>query len=165
MKGSRTLAYGNEDRSADDHEEPDWCNSRDFYPIVVSRAARGLPRFLPKWFGLEVVFEASGSSCLPRRRQTVPAWLHASLASDRSSGARAVQRQGHVSRVPGGRTPPTEYERFEREGASPVLSLRDEPFGQRRFGSFDPAGVWIDVVEQIEPGARLVGPLPFLNPG
>jgi hypothetical protein len=25
------------------------------------------------------------------------------------------------------------------------------PFGQRRFGLFDPAGVWIDVVEQIEP--------------
>jgi hypothetical protein len=33
------------------------------------------------------------------------------------------------------------------------LSLRDEPFGQRRFGLFDPAGVWIDVVEQIEPAA------------
>lgn len=26
-------------------------------------------------------------------------------------------------------------------------------FGQRRFGLFDPAGVWIDVVEQIEPAA------------
>jgi len=34
--------------------------------------------------------------------------------------------------------------------AAIVLSLRDEPFGQRRFGLFDPAGVWIDVVEQIE---------------
>lgn len=34
------------------------------------------------------------------------------------------------------------------------FSLRDEPFGQRRFGLFDPAGVWIDVVEQIghQPG-------------
>jgi hypothetical protein len=31
------------------------------------------------------------------------------------------------------------------------LSLRNEPFGQRRFGLFDPAGVWIDVVEQIDP--------------
>ena len=33
------------------------------------------------------------------------------------------------------------------------LTLRDEPFGQRRFGLFDPAGVWLDVVEQIEPAA------------
>ena len=38
-----------------------------------------------------------------------------------------------------------------REGGAPIeLELRDEPFGQRRFGLFDPAGVWIDVVEQIE---------------
>jgi hypothetical protein len=28
-----------------------------------------------------------------------------------------------------------------------------EPFRQRRFGLFDPAGVWIDVVQQIEPAA------------
>ncbi len=46
-----------------------------------------------------------------------------------------------------------EYERFVREGAPIALALRDEPFGQRRFGLFDPAGVWIDVVEQIEPVA------------
>jgi uncharacterized glyoxalase superfamily protein PhnB len=46
-----------------------------------------------------------------------------------------------------------EYERFVRQGAAVTLSLRDEPFGQRRFGLFDPAGVWIDVVEQIEPAA------------
>ena len=34
-----------------------------------------------------------------------------------------------------------------------MLSLRDEPFGQRRFGLFDPAGTWVDVVEQIDPEA------------
>jgi hypothetical protein len=38
----------------------------------------------------------------------------------------------------------------KRNFADIALSLRDEPFGQRRFGLFDPAGVWIDVVEQIE---------------
>jgi uncharacterized glyoxalase superfamily protein PhnB len=45
----------------------------------------------------------------------------------------------------------TEHERFVRAGAPVTLSLRDEPLGQRRFGLFDPAGVWIDVVAQIEP--------------
>lgn len=43
-----------------------------------------------------------------------------------------------------------EYERFRRGGAPLILPLRDEPFGQRRFGLFDPAGTWIDAVEQIE---------------
>ena len=46
-----------------------------------------------------------------------------------------------------------EHDRFVQDGAVLGLSLRDEPFGQRRFGLFDPAGVWIDVVEQIEPAA------------
>lgn len=45
----------------------------------------------------------------------------------------------------------SEYERMTREGAPVTLQLVDEPFGQRRFGLFDPAGVWIDVVEQIDP--------------
>lgn len=34
-------------------------------------------------------------------------------------------------------------------GLVPDLALTDEPFGQRRFGFFDPSGLWVDVVEQI----------------
>ncbi|HEX7813285.1 MAG TPA: hypothetical protein VF460_15370 [Burkholderiales bacterium] len=29
--------------------------------------------------------------------------------------------------------------------------LRDEAWGQRRCGLFDPSGLWVDVVQQIEP--------------
>ena len=36
-------------------------------------------------------------------------------------------------------------------GSSRDHPLTDEPWGQRRFGIRDPAGVWVDVVEQIEP--------------
>jgi len=31
--------------------------------------------------------------------------------------------------------------------------MTDEPWGQRRFGVTDPAGMWVDVVEQIKPAA------------
>jgi len=44
----------------------------------------------------------------------------------------------------------SEHDRFVQGGANLVLPLGEEPFGQRRFGLFDPAGVWIDVVEQID---------------
>ena len=44
-----------------------------------------------------------------------------------------------------------EYERLTREGLTCALDLTDEPWGQRRFGVVDPAGMWVDVVEQIEP--------------
>ncbi len=46
-----------------------------------------------------------------------------------------------------------EHERFLRDGAPVSYAVRDEPFGQRRFGLFDPAGVWIDVVQHIESAA------------
>jgi uncharacterized glyoxalase superfamily protein PhnB len=32
-----------------------------------------------------------------------------------------------------------------------AYALRDEPWGQRRFGLVDPSGTWVDVVQQIEP--------------
>jgi catechol 2,3-dioxygenase-like lactoylglutathione lyase family enzyme len=36
-------------------------------------------------------------------------------------------------------------------GAVPAVSLRDEPWGQRHFMLRDPAGVWVDVVQPIDP--------------
>ena len=44
-----------------------------------------------------------------------------------------------------------EYKRLKALGATITLPLRDEPFGQRRFGLVDPAGILIHVYEQIDP--------------
>ena len=46
-----------------------------------------------------------------------------------------------------------EYQRLVEAGLTCDLELTDEPWGQRRFGVVDPAGMWLDVVEQIEPDA------------
>jgi catechol 2,3-dioxygenase-like lactoylglutathione lyase family enzyme len=45
------------------------------------------------------------------------------------------------------------FAEFQRNGGPVGLQLTDEPFGQRRFGFTDPSGLWVDVVEQIEPAA------------
>ena len=42
---------------------------------------------------------------------------------------------------------------FQGRGGVAELPLTDEAFGQRRFGFRDPSGLWVDVVEQIEPQA------------
>ena len=124
---------------------------QDFYPIVVTEQLVACRDFYRKWFGLEVVFEAS--------------WFVLLAAAAGNRASLAFMHPSHPTAPPGPEPfsgkgmclefqvadAAAEYERFEREGAPPVLSLRDEPFGQRRFGLFDPAGVWIDVVEQIEP--------------
>jgi uncharacterized glyoxalase superfamily protein PhnB len=45
------------------------------------------------------------------------------------------------------------FEKVTASGLQVEYPLTDEPFGQRRFGFHDPSGLWIDIVEQIEPQA------------
>ncbi|HWM94361.1 MAG TPA: VOC family protein [Thermoanaerobaculia bacterium] len=128
-------------------------NLQSFYPIIVTPHLTRCRDFYRRWFRLEVVFEAS--------------WF-VLLGTGAGAGTHlAFMHPDHPSAPPGPETfngkgmclefqvedAALEHERFVREGAVLSLSLRDEPFGQRRFGLFDPAGVWIDVVEQIEPAA------------
>jgi catechol 2,3-dioxygenase-like lactoylglutathione lyase family enzyme len=124
---------------------------QDFYPIVVTARLTDCRDFYRRWFALEVVFEAS--------------WFVLLSAGDGGKVSLAFMHPDHPSAPPGPEPfagtgmclefqvedARAEHERFTRGGAPITLSLRDEPFGQRRFGLFDPAGVWIDVVEQIEP--------------
>ena len=122
---------------------------QDFYPIVVTEHLVACRDFYGRWFGLDVVFQAS--------------WF-VLMGAREGRGSLAFMHPGHPSAPPGPEPfsgkgvclefqvadARAEYARFQRDGADITLSLRDEPFGQRRFGLFDPAGVWIDVVEQIE---------------
>jgi uncharacterized glyoxalase superfamily protein PhnB len=43
------------------------------------------------------------------------------------------------------------YQTMQKSGARFAYTLKDEPWGQRRFALKDPNGIWIDVVEQIPP--------------
>jgi catechol 2,3-dioxygenase-like lactoylglutathione lyase family enzyme len=45
------------------------------------------------------------------------------------------------------------YEACLASGMSVDYRLQQEPFGQLRFGFSDPSGLWVDVVEQVEPAA------------
>jgi catechol 2,3-dioxygenase-like lactoylglutathione lyase family enzyme len=126
---------------------------QSFYPIVVTEQLTACRDFYRRWFGLEVVFEASwfvllsaGESGPANLAFMHPAHPLAPPGPERFNGqGMCLEFQVEDARA--------EHERFTREGAPITLPLRDEPFGQRRFGLFDPAGVWIDVVEQIEPAA------------
>lgn len=125
---------------------------KSVYPIVVTPHLLACRDFYRRWFGLEVLFEAS--------------WF-VLLAHDGngSGGTLAFMHPDHPTAPPGPEPfsgkgmclefevadARAEHDRFASGGAPIALPLRDEPFGQRRFGLFDPAGVWIDVVEQIEP--------------
>ena len=120
------------------------------YPIVVTDKLRECRDFHARWFGLDVIFEAD--------------WICV-LSAGGGAPAIAFMHSRHPS------TPPSpgpyegdgmfltlqvadaagEFERLASAGLRFDLELRDEPWGQRRFGVVDPSGMWVDVVEQIEP--------------
>ncbi|MPZ48558.1 MAG: glyoxalase [Dehalococcoidia bacterium] len=120
----------------------------DSYPIIVTERLTGCRDFYARWFGFEVAFEAT--------------WF---VLLVNGSTSLAFMSPDHPSSPP---TPATytgdgmfltlqvedaaaEYDRLSTAGLSFDLPLTDEPWGQRRFGVVDPAGMWIDVVQQIEP--------------
>ena len=121
------------------------------YPIVVTDKIAESRDFYRKWFGFEVVFEAS--------------WFVYLTSSENPAYGIAFMTPEHPSRPPGperfnGRgilltlqvaDAKAEFERLRRAGLSFAHPLTDEPWGQRRFGVIDPAGVWVDVVQQTEP--------------
>jgi catechol 2,3-dioxygenase-like lactoylglutathione lyase family enzyme len=120
------------------------------YPIVVTDKLHECRDFYTRWFGLEVIFEAN--------------WIVV-LSTDGEAPTVAFMHPEHPS------TPPEpapfsgdgafltlqvddaagEYERARTAGLECTLELTEEPWGQRRFAAIDPAGMWVDVVEQIEP--------------
>lgn len=138
---------------------------QSFYPIIVTPHLASCRDFYGRWFRLEVLFEAS--------------WFVLLGAKNGVSANLAFMHPDHPSAPPGPEVfsgkgmclefqvadATAEYDRFVRDGAVVSLSLRDEPFGQRRFGLFDPAGVWIDVVEQIDSAAGWWDKYLVTNPG
>jgi catechol 2,3-dioxygenase-like lactoylglutathione lyase family enzyme len=122
---------------------------QDFYPIVVTEHLAHCRDFYRRWFGLEVVFEATWFVLLGGPVKASLAFMHPGHPSappgPEPFSGKGMCLEFHVADAR------AEHERFVKEEAPITLSLRDEPFGQRRFGLFDPAGVWIDVVEQIDP--------------
>jgi catechol 2,3-dioxygenase-like lactoylglutathione lyase family enzyme len=125
----------------------------DCYPIVVTTELAACREFYERYFHLQAGFAST--------------WFLWLTAGANGPASLAFMHPEHPSAPPGPEAfsgqgmclefqvadAAAEYERFQALGAPLTYPLTDEPFGQRRFGLFDPAGVWLDVVEQIEPAA------------
>jgi catechol 2,3-dioxygenase-like lactoylglutathione lyase family enzyme len=124
---------------------------KDLYSIFVTDKVVECRDFYRRWFGFQVVFEASW-------------FVYLAAPGDHAFGI-AFMRPDHPSQPPGPETfsgrgmfltlqvadAAAEFERLTRAGAEIGYPLRDEAWGQRRFGLYDPAGTWVDIVEQIDP--------------
>jgi uncharacterized glyoxalase superfamily protein PhnB len=134
-------------------KEEDPVQLQSAYPVVVTERTKlaDCRDFYVRWFGFQVVFEAT--------------WFVYLQAGGDSPYGIAFMADDHPSQPPGPEIfsgkgmfltlqvedAAAEFERLEEAGLPIVYPLREEPWGQRRFGALDPAGTWVDLVEQIEP--------------
>jgi len=124
---------------------------KDLYTIIVTDKRAECRDFYVRWFGFQVVFEASW-------------FVYLAAAGDHPFGI-AFMAPDHPSQPPGperfsGRgllitiqvaDAAAEFERLSRAGVAIAYPLKDEPWGQRRFALVDPAGAWVDVIQTIDP--------------
>ncbi len=123
----------------------------DSYPLIMSEHWRAARDFHVRWFGFTALFESDW--CVYLRSGGEPG--HALMLMDpdhpsRPPGRESHQGQGLILTFQVADAAAA-FERLSAAGLPIHHGLADEPWGQRRFRTRDPAGVWIDVVEQTAP--------------
>lgn len=129
---------------------------RDLYPLITTPKMFEARDFYVTHFTFEVVFEANWFVYL------------SGPAQEGSRGATlAFMKPDHPTNPPGPESfnglgmiltvevddAGATFEALRSSGADITYPLTDEDWGQRRFMTRDPAGVLVDVVQQIEPKA------------
>lgn len=126
-----------------------------FYPVIMTDAVTQTARFYVDHFRFEPKFESDW-------------YVH--LQSREDEGVNIAVLDGdHETIPPGGRGRASgmllnfevedvdaEYARAEAAGLPILLTLRDEPFGQRHFITRDPSGVLIDIIKPIPPSPEFL---------
>ena len=124
---------------------------QDLYAVIVTDQRAECRDFYVRWFGFQVVFEASW-------------FVYLVAAGDHAFGL-AFMAPAHPSQPPGPDTfdgkgmfltlqvadAALEFQRVKGAGLEIAYELHDEPWGQRRFALYDPARTWVDVVQPIDP--------------
>lgn len=129
---------------------------RDLYPLITTPALFEARDFYVRHFGFEVAFQATWFVYLsgpsePGARGAVLAFMHPDHPSV-PPGPEAFNGLGMILTIEVGDASRV-YDRLTARGAPVVHPLTEEAWGQLRFMTRDPAGVLVDVVQQIEPEA------------
>ncbi|ESX78773.1 VOC family protein [Mesorhizobium sp. M0027] len=126
-----------------------------YYPVLMTGDVAGTAAFYVAHFGFKPLFEADW-------------YIHLRSAEDRRVNLGIVQGdhetipeegRGRASGVLINfevRDPDAVYEWITAAGLPILLTLRDEPFGQRHFITKDPNGVLIDVIRPIPPSPEFL---------
>ncbi len=121
-----------------------------YYPVIMTNDVTGTADFYRAHFGFAALFESDWYVHL-QLEGDAPVNLavldgqHATIPEQARGRAAGVILNFEVE------DPDAAYARAQAAGLPILLSLRDEPFGQRHFITSDPNGVLIDIIKPIPP--------------
>lgn len=122
----------------------------EIYTGFICKKLKETKEFYIRWFKMQVIFESSWFILLQtgEKKKFHIAFMHEKHPSSPPSDAAFKGGVWLTLQVADAKT---EYEMLQKAGIQITYHLKDEPWGQRRFGVTDPNGIYIDVVEQTEP--------------
>lgn len=125
------------------------------YTVLMTNDLSACHDFYTKWFGFEPVFESTWFLMLVSQgeRPFTIAFMDEQHPSTPPSLPIFTNQAGafltlQVEDVK------TVYDQVKQAGMPIHYHLKEEAWGQRRFSVIDPNGLFIDIVEQIEPAAE-----------
>lgn len=117
------------------------------YPVFITDKLRECRTFYER-LGFSVVFEASWFLYLSSGSFSVAFMAPDHPSSPPKPGSFAGDGAFLTFQVVNAAAT---YDELRNDGFEIAYALRNEPWGQKRFALLDPAGIWVDIVEQIEP--------------
>ncbi len=128
-------------------------NYQDIYPVFVTKDLKTTKDFYIKWLNFQVYFESSffillTATCGDR---SFSIGLIDEIHPSSPPTIPAMNSQSGVFLTLQVEDAQGEYDRLNSAGLNIYYHLKDEAWGQRRFGLIDPNGMYIDIVQQIEP--------------
>ena len=121
------------------------------YPVFITDKLEETVDFYHRYFGFEKLFESTffvllqnqgeQKSCFAFMTEAHPT-APPSPAAFNGSGSFLTIEVADANAL---------FQEVKKRGLTITYTLKDEPWGQRRFGVLDPNQLWVDVVQQIEP--------------
>jgi catechol 2,3-dioxygenase-like lactoylglutathione lyase family enzyme len=124
---------------------------QDIYPVFVTKDLNASKEFYGKWFGLKPVFESSFFILLVSEEGSRSIGFLSEVHPSSPPSNQAMNAQAGVFLTMQVEDAKSDFDRLKTAGLKISYELKDEPWGQRRFGVLDPNGMYIDIVQQIEP--------------
>jgi catechol 2,3-dioxygenase-like lactoylglutathione lyase family enzyme len=135
-----------------DHPMKPEIKYQDAYPVFITKDIIKSRDFYTKNLGFEIAFESSFFILLTTPAE--PSYRIGFLSEEHPSSppsAPALKANAGVFLTVQVADAKSTFENLVKAGLEITYNLTDEPWGQRRFGLTDPNGMYVDVVEQIEP--------------